>query len=62
MHNFQLLILLLTFIKLECLENRPIDWRTGSTGDVLRARNAFLEIFRAFITLLKNSFKVSETF
>ena len=50
------------FIILGCLETFTIDWRTGPVRHVPEIRYRFLEIFRFFATLVKNSWKVSAIF
>ena len=60
--QFEFLILFLRIIMLECLEKFSIDWRTRLVWDVPEVRYGFLDIFRGFTILLKDSWKVSATF
>ena len=60
--QFELLIMILMFIILRYLEDFSMDWRTRSVWDVPETRYGFLEIYRVFTTILKNSKKVSAIF
>ena len=60
--QFELLIMILMFVILRYLENVSMDWRTGLVWDAPETRYGFLEIYRVFTTILKNSRKISGTF